>query len=978
MASSSLLAALTVGALALGSPATGPAGAVAVKAGRIHVVEGGRVIENGTILIRDGRIVAVGADLALPPGVRVVDYGPEAVVVPGLVAADSSYGGPRPSQRTADPFLRGADNFDGYDTFTFALQEGITSAYLAPARGRLVAGVGAVVKLAGAPDDPARILREESVIHGSIGQDARNAPGYWEPPVPATSDIGLGVVQRDLPRSLMGAVVAMQELFALAQGTAGAPDPELYGPGTGEELRRLMSSGVPWRVGADTEAEIRALLSLFNQNGQKLVLDGADESGPLAAEIARAGVSVIVSPPFAPNQGGRDLGKEADARWPRYDAPAQLAKAGVRFAIAPPRSGSATDLRFSARLLARGGLDPEAALRAVTLAPAEILGVAERVGSIAPGKDADLAVFGGHPMEGAGVIATWVGGEVAFDVEDLAAAGGEERSRLAPPAQISTVIRVDELHLGDGTVLTPGEVLLQGERIAAVGRSVSRPAGARVVHGAAAMPGMIDALGHLGLEGSRRMPPTRFDLTRIVEPGDAVDRRVALSGVTTVALSPRGSSRTGAPLMAYKPAGEDVERMVVDPLCALRFNWTERNRRESGRALRDRLTKAVEYARKWREYETQLAQWKPPPPEPPADAAEKPKSEDKQEGEAEKKEGEGEKKDAEAEKKPKKKKGEEEPPKPLTGAWEGRVTVPPFQEARIRLYVLEQDGDVRGSLRCSALSDDLIQVSGRRDGHKVELGGLGTRGEVKFAGEGKPGGDAKEQKLKGTLEIGPTKVEVELDQKSTEYVVVRPAERRKPPVEKKEEPKGKPKSPGIDAELEPLRRAMSGQAALIVEVDRKDEILACVEACQQAGIAPVLYGADEAWMVATEIQGRVAGILPRHDVVRATPESGAVVRNRYAELAGAGIPIAFHSAAEEGAAELGLLAAYASARGYSAEAALRALTGDAARMLAIDDRVGRLQPGLDADVLLLDASPLSPAARVVRVWVSGREVRSTP
>lgn len=967
------------------APTSAAHGTVALRAGSVHAVEGGRVYENGVVIVRDGKIVAVGADLAVPAGARVIDYGPDAVLTPGLVAADSNYGAPRPDDRTADPFLRAIDNFDPYASYVFALEEGVTTAYLAPARNRLVAGVGAVVKLAGEADVAARTLREPSSIHGSLGLDARNSPGYWKPPVPATADIGLGVVKQELPRSLAGAVVAFRELFALAQESKGAPSEDEYGPGVGAELRGLMSQRVPWRITADSAPEIRALVDLFSKNGQAFVVDGANEAGDVAKELAEAGASVIVDAPLTPNRPGVDRGKDPETRWPRFDAASKLAEAGVRFAIAPPQSGSASDLRLAAQILSRGGLDPEVALRAITLSAAEILGVGDRVGSLTPGKDADIAVFSGHPLQGGAVLATWVAGEIAFDVEDLTRAGSyDDAKEFAPASQTTLVIQVDELHVGDGTVISPGEVLVVGGKIRAVGKSVGRPSGARVVHGAAAMPGMIDALGYLGLEGSQKVPATRFDLSRIVEPGDRVDRLVAKAGVTTVVLAPRGPSRSGAPMMAYKPAGEDPETMVVDAPCALRFAWTERNRRDSGNALRDRLKKAVEYAKRWDEYETKLASWTPPKAEAgavdaAADGEKKADGADGKDGEkkdesADAKEGEkkdGDKADADKKdgKKDKKKKGEEEPAKPITGAWESKLTLPPFQEARIRLYVLDEEGAVSGSLRCASVTEGLIQVAGKRDGHKVELRGEGSRGTVTVVGE------TKEGKLKAKVSVGGSSADVEFTQSSTEYEVARPAEQRKPPEVKKAEIKGEPKAPGIDPELEPLRRAMAREAAVVVEVNREDEIRECVDAFEEAGIQPVLYGAEEAWKVADEIQGRIAGILPLHDVVRATPETGARKRNRYAELVAAGIPVAFHSAAEEGAIDLPLMAAYAVSQGLGSEAALRALTSDAAHMLAIDDHVGKLAPGMDADILLFDGSPLSPSSSVQRVWVLGREVR---
>jgi imidazolonepropionase-like amidohydrolase len=147
-------------------------------------------------------------------------------------------------------------------------------------------------------------------------------------------------------------------------------------------------------------------------------------------------------------------------------------------------------------------------------------------------------------------------------------------------------------------------------------------------------------------------------------------------------------------------------------------------------------------------------------------------------------------------------------------------------------------------------------------------------------------------------------------------------------------------------------------------------------AFEKAGIKPVLNGADDAWRISSELVGRVAGVLLSQRVLEGEPRGGlSSERNRFAELEAAGIPVAFQSNAEEGAAELPLLAAFAISHGMSPDGALRALCASAARMFAIDGRVGRLAPGLDGDVLLLDGPPLDPRTRVLRTWVDGEEIR---
>jgi len=963
-------------------PAT-PAGRgfVAVRAGTVHLVEEGRVLSGATVLVKDGKIQAVGSDVPLPPDALVVDYGPDAVIVPGLVAAYSAYALGFPSERTADPTLAALDAFDTYRVYGDALSGGVTSAYLTPADNRLIAGTGAVVKLAG-QRDAARVLSAEAALHGAIDASARATPGYWDPPIPVMVDVELGYARPQLPRTTMGAIVALGELLDLAADPDDARLVSEYGPRTGPALARALAARVPLRLSASDAEEIRALLGFAAERRVPLVLDRAEGAGPVAAEIAAAGVPVVYRLPYSPNAPAVDRGKEEDARWPTLDVPAQLVKAGARVAI----TGSAPrDLLFAARLASRGGLEPAAALRAITLAPAEILGVAQRVGSLRAGKDADLCVLNGDPLApGTSVLATWVDGEVAWTPAQHASKEDDGRASRA------TVIEVEELHVGDGEVLRPGQLLMQDGRIREVGARVSRPRGATVVRGKTCMPGMIDAFGHLGLEGSRKVPGTDFTLATILDPGDALDRRVARQGITTVVLTPRSASDSGAPVAAYKPAARELDHLMVADPAALRLRWDDPVRLRSGQNVRALLAKAQEYRQKWLEYEQAMAKWVPPA-EP---AAEPEKKEDEKAGEAkegEKSEGEAkeekkeesdkkeDKKDEKKDSKSKKKKGEPEElePDPITGLWQADVALPePAAPAKLKLRAkLAKAGEsaaVEGNLRCDALSATLVEFEGwfDREARTLTLSGVGSRGWVELSGE------LKEGKLAIKARADGQEHEATLERTSKDYVVAGRSERGTEKSETPKEPKGKPREPKRDGKLEPLRRAMDGTAALVVEVERARDILECVAACNQAGIRPVLYGAREAHLVLDQIAGKVAGVLPSPTVVVAEAERGTDYRTPYAELQNAGIRVAFPSEAEEGAIDLPLRAAYAVANGMSPEGALRALTADAAAMLAIDGRVGRLAPGLDADVLLLDGPPLDPATSVLRAWVAGEEVEA--
>lgn len=933
---SALLLSLAVSA----APAEG-GGLVAIQAGTIHAVEEGRLIEGGgTVLIQDGKIIGVGKDFVVPKGARVVDYGPNAVIIPGLIAVESNLGGFAASERTAEPGLSAVDEFDTYGNYKSILASGVTTAYLAPARNRLIGGHGAVVKLGGEPGQN-RIVSDSASIHGSISADARRTAGYWEPPVPATVDVGLGVERAQLPRTTMGAIVALRELLALA---ADPKNSEEYGPYAGADLAKLVKDGTTWRMTAESEGEVRALVDFFSENDLPLVLSGAEHAGDLAEWIASKKIPVVVNSSVRTNSRPIDRGKEEESRWPDGQLASKLKKAGVTVAVGT--SGSLTELRFHASLARRGGMSSSDALASITSDAATVLGVSERVGSLATGKDADIVVLNGPPMAaGSGVIATWVDGEVAYKTSESGA----------------VVLEVDELHIGNGETLSPGQLLMEDGRILEVGRRVSHPIGCTVVRGDTAMPGMIDAMGHLGLEGSTKVPKADFKYETILEPGDFADRRVAQAGVTTVVMTPRSSSSSGAPAVAYKPAGRDIDKMLIADPAAVHLTWSSSNRLQAGQAVKGIMDKAIDYKQKWEEYEAAMAEWVPPTPEP-----EEAKDEDEEDDEEEKEDDESE--DDSKSKKKKKKKGDE-PPKPITGIWLAHFDDADGESQRLRLQVSQDGSDLEGFLRCDLLSSSLVSVSGSREEHDVSLSGLGSAGTVSLTAK------TEEEKLVGKVSVNGTEYEFNAEQTSKEYVVAGRTERRKEVEEREKTPKGMPKSPGINPSLEPFRSALEGGTTIVVGVDRSDEILDCVGYFESIGIAPVLEGADEAWKVADQIVGRVGGILLDHRVIYSDSRMGLKRRNRYAELANAGIRVAFHSKAEEGAAELPLMAAYAVSQGMSPTGAIRALTSDAAAMMSIDGRVGVLRGGMDADVLLLDGDPLDLGTSIQRVWVSGREVR---
>ena len=502
----------------------------------------------------------------------------------------------------------------------------------------------------------------------------------------------------------------------------------------------------------------------------------------------------------------------------------------------------------------------------------------------------------------------------------------------------------------------PASLLIQNGQIMEVGERVSRPAGAKVVSGYAAMPGAIDVLGHLGMEGASPRYSKSFDMSRMVEPGDSVDKLVALAGTTTVNMtSPRRPQQTTT--MAYKPAEDHIGHMIVRDRATLLLSWP------SG-STAQLLHKEKEYAANWEKYHKALAAWKANPPKPK-------KSKDKDDDE------ESDEKDDDKKKDKKKKKKNKKKPAAIgaTGSYEAQVSLGGQEDQKLRLRLLESDGGaLEGTLRMADYPN-LIHVTGQRDEYTIRLDGVTSQGGVALALEqGFEENDPEKPFLEGRRLFKGVEDSLKLPRTSPEYPVAKRPIPTEEDEKKSDEPKGKPKPPSRDVLLDMIGDARKGKASIFLSVSREDHIRSGVDAFERAGIKPVLLFANAAHEVADHIRGKVAGVVLSGAPVIST-NGGLMITNRMARLQNAGIPVAFASQAEEGAAGLIDVATLAAAEAWSPQGALRALTADAAHMLALSDHVGTLQAGRAGDVLLLDGPPLMPSTSILHVWVNGEPIR---
>ena len=402
----------------MASPLAAQERAVALRGGTVIPVDGAP-IPNGTVVMRGGRIVAVGANVAIPAGADVVDVRGK-YVLPGLVDAMTSLGlAASDLNEPSDPIAPQLRVFEAYNPFgTFGggkpgplvnheiLGGGVTTMYIAPADGALIGGQGAVVKTAGA-NLAALIVREPASMDMALG----------EPPKSAARQR-----QRD-PATRMAEVAMIRQALIRAQeyDRNRAANPSLPRDLAMEALGRLLKREFPARIQATSAVDIRSALGLAREFGFDLVLDGAASAQQYLDTLAARKIPVVlgqVSHQFVSNE---EIPDRSD--YPPVDetTTAKLVKGGVKTAIASfsrafgtlAPSGSSKWLLIDASVAAGYGLSEAEVLRAVTLTPAEILGVANRVGSLTVGKDADVIVLDGPPLSvRSWVTRAYIGGEL--------------------------------------------------------------------------------------------------------------------------------------------------------------------------------------------------------------------------------------------------------------------------------------------------------------------------------------------------------------------------------------------------------------------------------------------------------------------------------------------------------------------------------------------------------------------------------------
>lgn len=374
----------------LAAPAAGQT--IAITGGTVHPVSGAP-IENGTVLIRDGKIAAVGVDVTIPADAQRVDATGK-VVTPGLINSSTQLGLVEISQEGSTRDVRAAGG-DGIAA-AFRAWEGFNpnSAYIPAAR------VGGVTTVVVAPSGG--LVQGQAALvdlgEGSIVDLVRRAPvamvvgdmgGYRSDDVGARGEFLLRLRELlDDTRAYMRSKASFDRGDS-RELVASRSDLEAMIP--------VLEGRLPIAVNADRATDIEAAILLAREYGLRAIIVGGAEAWMVADAIAAARMPVLVG-------AMNNIPTSFSALGSRQENAALLRRAGATVALIGNGAGDAElfnvrNIRFEAGNAVAYGMSWDDALRAITLTPAEIFGVSDRVGALRPGMDANVVVWSGDPLE---------------------------------------------------------------------------------------------------------------------------------------------------------------------------------------------------------------------------------------------------------------------------------------------------------------------------------------------------------------------------------------------------------------------------------------------------------------------------------------------------------------------------------------------------------------------------------------------------
>jgi len=390
------------------------------KSPQRFVIRGGTIftmtglpLKDGAIMIKDGKIERIGSNIDIPHGCPVVEAD-DFVVMPGLVNPRSymsialNWRKVSSTDEISKPVVPEMEVKHAIDPqspdFYFARQLGVTTAMVTPGNRNVIGGQGVIIKTAGSVVDQ-MILRDQSIMVFGMGDLAKRTNSM------PTTRMGIAYLLR---KALTKAREYMDQ-----KGLKNGKENEMRSPRnfSTEALIPVLQRKKAVLIHCHRSDDIRAAIRLADEFNLKMILTGGTEAYKVADEIKRRGIPVILERIYRRRTRFDDGDFEPSN-------PALLAKAGIRFAFKPEEGGrwiapavawGGGDMMELAALAVKHGLDEERALRAITIDAAKIIEMDQRVGSLEPGKDANILILKGHPLRVRSLpVAVFIEGKLVY------------------------------------------------------------------------------------------------------------------------------------------------------------------------------------------------------------------------------------------------------------------------------------------------------------------------------------------------------------------------------------------------------------------------------------------------------------------------------------------------------------------------------------------------------------------------------------
>jgi imidazolonepropionase-like amidohydrolase len=379
----------------------------------------GEEFDGGTVVVEDGRITAVGADVVVPDGLPVVDAAGR-WVVPGFVEAHGHVGiheeangdaGNDTNEMTGPDMsaVRAIDavNIDD-EGFRDALSGGITSIVVKPGSGNPIGGQSVAIKTWGGRTVDEQLISDSVSVKSALGENPKRVYG------------GKG----QTPMTRLGVAKVIREAFTAAQDyraarEAAADEGKPFTRDLGKEtLVRVLDGELAWDQHVHRHDDIATAIRLADEFGYRLVVNHGTEGHKLADLLAEKDIPVIYGPLFT----SRSKVELRDRGIPNLAA---IAAAGVRVAITTDAPVVPIQmLVMQATAAVKEGLPRRTALEALTTNPATFLGFGDRVGQLTPGYDADLVLWSGDPIDATSrALRVWIDGASVYEWDEDAREG---------------------------------------------------------------------------------------------------------------------------------------------------------------------------------------------------------------------------------------------------------------------------------------------------------------------------------------------------------------------------------------------------------------------------------------------------------------------------------------------------------------------------------------------------------------------------